>query len=85
MANGAEAQAAGGGSGTVLGRLHELYEGDSPRAQAFRYGLLVFDIATIFYIVATSFSERFAFLRTRLRNDDNAKSEEKRDQQHKCF
>ncbi|MBB4041829.1 voltage-gated potassium channel [Microvirga flocculans] len=38
--------------------LRRLYEGDSPQAHRFRYGLLVFDIATILFIVATSFLPR---------------------------
>ena len=33
----------------------ELYEGGTPRAYAFRYGLLAFDIVTIAFVVATSF------------------------------
>ena len=37
--------------------LQELYEGESIRAYRFRYGLLYFDLATILYIVATSFTE----------------------------
>jgi voltage-gated potassium channel len=36
-------------------RLHELYEGDTPRAHFFRYGLLIFDLTTIVFIVGTSF------------------------------
>lgn len=35
--------------------LRRLYEGDSDRAQAFRYGLLAFDIGTVLFIVASSF------------------------------
>ncbi|WP_176559375.1 potassium channel family protein [Rubellimicrobium roseum] len=38
--------------------LRELYEGHSDRAQRFRTWLLAFDIATVVFIVATSFSER---------------------------
>jgi voltage-gated potassium channel len=33
-----------------------LYEGDSARAHRFRYGLLVFDLLTICFLVATSFT-----------------------------
>ena len=33
----------------------ELYEADTERAHRFRYGLLAFDVATIVFIVATSF------------------------------
>jgi voltage-gated potassium channel len=36
--------------------LRELYEGDTERAHRFRYGLLAFDLATIVFIVATSFT-----------------------------
>lgn len=35
--------------------LRELAEGDTARARSFRYGLLAFDLVTIFYVVATSF------------------------------
>ncbi len=35
--------------------LRELIEGDTARARSFRYGLLAFDLATILYVVATSF------------------------------
>lgn len=38
--------------------LRELYEGDSAEARRFRYGLLVFDISTIVFIVGTSFVPR---------------------------
>jgi voltage-gated potassium channel len=37
-------------------KLTGLYEGDSARAHRFRYGLLVFDIFTICFLVATSFT-----------------------------
>ncbi|GJD94062.1 hypothetical protein OCOJLMKI_1262 [Methylobacterium iners] len=43
--------------------LTELYEGDSPRAHRFRYGLLVFDIATIVFIVVSSFLPRLTLLK----------------------
>jgi voltage-gated potassium channel len=36
--------------------LTELYEGDTPRAHRFRYGLLIFDVFTICFLVATSFT-----------------------------
>lgn len=39
----------------MLARLKELYEGSSPAANRFRYGLLVFDLATIGFVIATSF------------------------------
>ncbi|MBK8161148.1 MAG: ion transporter [Rhodospirillaceae bacterium] len=35
--------------------LIDLYEGDSRRAVRFRYGLLVFDVATILFLVGSSF------------------------------
>lgn len=36
--------------------LRELYEGRSDRAGRFRYGLLIFDLLTIAFVIATSFS-----------------------------
>jgi voltage-gated potassium channel len=38
-----------------------LYEGESIRADQFRYGLLVFDLVTIAFIVVTSRSSREAW------------------------
>ncbi len=38
--------------------LKNLYEGGSRRSHRFRYGLLVFDIVTLMFIVATSFTPR---------------------------
>jgi voltage-gated potassium channel len=38
--------------------LKALYEGHSAEAHRFRYGLLVFDIVTLIFIVATSFAPR---------------------------
>jgi voltage-gated potassium channel len=35
--------------------LHELYESENRRATRFRYGLLLFDVVTICYLVLTSF------------------------------
>ncbi|HZH52017.1 MAG TPA: ion channel [Microvirga sp.] len=46
----------------VVDRLRDLYEGDTPEAHRFRYGLLVFDTATILFIVVTSFLPRFSVL-----------------------
>ena len=43
-------------------RLRELYEGDSERAQRFRYALLLFDVVVISYIVATSFFPDFRLI-----------------------
>jgi voltage-gated potassium channel len=42
----------------VIDKLRLLYEGDAPEAHQFRYGLLVFDVATILFIVLTSFLPR---------------------------
>jgi voltage-gated potassium channel len=39
-------------------QLRALYEANTPRGQLFRYGLLVFDLVTIVFIVATSFIPR---------------------------
>jgi voltage-gated potassium channel len=43
-------------------RLKALYEGNSQRAHRFRYGLLAFDIVTLIFIVATSFTPRETWL-----------------------
>ena len=40
---------------TFRQRLTELYEGHSDRAHRFRYGLLIFDIVTIAFVIVTSF------------------------------
>jgi voltage-gated potassium channel len=37
-------------------KLTDLYEGDTAQAHRFRYGLLLFDVFTICFLVATSFS-----------------------------
>src|SRR5690349_6690520 len=42
----------------VTGKLRGLYEGDTREAHQFRYALLVFDVATILFIVVTSFLPR---------------------------
>jgi voltage-gated potassium channel len=47
-----------GAPGGWIVRLRHLYEGDTPQAHRFRYGLLIFDVATILFIVATSFLPR---------------------------
>jgi voltage-gated potassium channel len=39
-----------------LDRVRELYEGESPEAHRFRYVLLIFDIFTILFVIATSFT-----------------------------
>ncbi|RDI57752.1 potassium channel family protein [Microvirga subterranea] len=46
----------------LIGRLRGLYEGDSREAHRFRYGLLLFDVTTILFIVVTSFMPRFPVL-----------------------
>jgi len=38
--------------------VRDLYEADAPEAHRFRYGLLIFDITTILFIVVTSFLPR---------------------------
>ena len=43
-------------------RLRLLYFGNSETAHRFRYGLLVFDIATVLFIIATSFMARAPWL-----------------------
>ena len=42
----------------LRGLLRELYHRDTPRARRFRYGLLGLDVATVCFIVSTSFIER---------------------------
>lgn len=39
----------------MLARLKDLYESDTLAAQRFRYGLLIFDIGTVLFVVTTSF------------------------------
>ena len=39
-------------------RIRELYEAETERAERFRYALLVFDVTTIAFVVATSFTSR---------------------------
>jgi len=41
-------------------KLRDLYEGGTPEAHRFRYALLAFDILTLVFIVATSFTPRAA-------------------------
>jgi voltage-gated potassium channel len=43
-------------------RLNEYYHGDSARAHRFRYGLLIFDVTAIIFVVATSFSKHGAVI-----------------------
>jgi voltage-gated potassium channel len=42
----------------LLDTLRHYYESDTPEGHRFRYALLGFDLLTILFIVATSFSER---------------------------
>jgi len=39
-------------------QIRQLYGGNSPRCVRFRYGLLAFDIATVVFIIVTSFLDR---------------------------
>lgn len=39
-------------------RLRALYEGNSPNSHRFRYGLLLFDLLTVLFVVVTSFMPR---------------------------
>lgn len=39
----------------MLKRIKQLYEGNSPAAHRFRYGILAFDVVTILFVIATSF------------------------------
>jgi voltage-gated potassium channel len=45
---------------TFRSKLRFLYEGGTPEAHRFRYALLVFDLVTLLFIVATSFGPRNA-------------------------
>lgn len=47
---------------TLQRRLRFLYEEEHPTAHRFRYALLVFDVATVLFIVASSFMERTPLL-----------------------
>lgn len=48
----------------LRGQLHHLYSGRSARCRLFRYAILGFDIATILFVVMTSFIERTALIET---------------------
>src|SRR3954466_10480696 len=41
-----------------VAKLRDLYDGDTPEAHRFRYGLLVFDLLTVLFIVVSSFLPR---------------------------
>lgn len=47
-----------------LDRIRELYEGNSDRAQRFRYALLGFDLITIVFVIATSFTDHGPIIET---------------------
>lgn len=42
----------------MLETIRRLYEGSTPAAYRFRYGLLAFDVVTILFVIVTSFIER---------------------------
>lgn len=48
---------ASGGEAEWRQALRRLYEARTPTGRRFRYGLVVFDVVTIFYIIGTSFTE----------------------------
>ena len=48
----------------MLDRIRSLYEDETPAAQRFRYGLLIFDIVTIGFVIVTSFFERSGMVET---------------------
>jgi voltage-gated potassium channel len=48
--------------GEIISFLRELYERDTPLGRRFRYALLIFDILTVVFIVATSFLPRTSFV-----------------------
>lgn len=45
---------------SLKNRIRALYEGQSEAADRFRYGLLIFDLVTIAFLIATSFIQRGA-------------------------
>ena len=49
-------------SAALLTTLRDLYEADTQRGRRFRYALLLFDAATVAFIIATSFMERNALI-----------------------
>lgn len=48
----------------MRGTLRHLYEDDSPAARRFRYAVLVFDLATVAFVIATSFRPRGVVIET---------------------
>ncbi|MCG7392154.1 potassium channel family protein [Microvirga sp. ACRRW] len=59
MLDASSRQADGQSRWPLVEKLRFLYEGDAPEAYRFRYGLLVFDVLTILFIVASSFLPRY--------------------------
>lgn len=49
---------------TVLNHIRGLYEDDTHAAHHFRYGLLIFDLGTILFVIVTSFFERNSWVET---------------------
>jgi voltage-gated potassium channel len=49
---------------TLQQRLTDLYEADTPRGHRFRYALLIFDLATVLFIIVTSFLPRTNVIET---------------------
>lgn len=49
-------------SASRLARLRELYEGETVRAHRFRYTLVGFDLVTILFVIATSFTTHGGFV-----------------------
>ena len=45
-------------TGDVRRRLRELYDGHTEESHRFRFGILVFDVGTVLFIIVTSFFER---------------------------
>ena len=43
-------------------KIRELYVGESDRAHRFRYALLAFDLGTILFVIATSFTHHGPFV-----------------------
>lgn len=49
---------------SIPGRIRGLYEDDEPSAHHFRYGLLIFDLGTVLFVIVTSFFERSTWVET---------------------
>jgi voltage-gated potassium channel len=47
-------------NGDVASLLKELYEGETQPSRRFSYGILIFDIATVLFIIVTSFFKKTA-------------------------